>query len=67
MKCFNLLANPFVIRCNWRKILAFNIVVMDSHPRLHYRPGYDVCRWSLCILVLNGIRLCRLLDDFGVG
>ena len=67
MKCFNLLADPFVIRCDWWKILAHNIVVVGPHPQFHYCASYDVCCWSLRILVFNGVWLYCRLDYFGVG
>ena len=56
-----------MIRCDWRTILAHNNVVLGRHRRLHHRAGHDVCRWSLCILVLTGIWLRWILDDFGMG
>ena len=64
---FLLFIDPFVVRYHRRKILAYNVVVVGRHPRLHHLTGHDVYRWSLCIPVLNGIWLGRWLRDFSVG
>lgn len=42
-------------------------MVVGRHLWFRHRAVHDVRWWSLCILVLNGVRLRRLLDDFGVG